>query len=159
MYQYGFRLLVARLKILHPPGSFRVSLAWVALLEGERMQKAYQGWVFEEGIRGHLLCIQHLWTEDEFQSRSRSLLTLWSAKVIRGTNKITTVRKTLLHSSPLQHAQRGLRDVMFRVRKIHKYTFLGRASLLIWHRLAVGTRKELGMSEELKVFEARTHLK
>lgn len=45
----------------------------------------------------------------------------------------------------------------FRVRKIHKYTFLGRALRLIWHRLAVGTRKELGMSEELKVFEAWTH--
>lgn len=68
MYQYGFRLLVAALKILHPPGSLRVALAWVALLERERMQKAYQGWVFEEGIRGHLLCIQHLWTEDEFWS-------------------------------------------------------------------------------------------
>lgn len=66
-----------------------MAFAWVALLERDCTQKALQGWVFEERIRGHLLSGQQLWTEDEFQSWRRSLLTLWNGKVMRGTNKIT----------------------------------------------------------------------
>lgn len=160
MYQCGFRLLVAPLKILHPPGSFRVALPWVALLERDHMQKAYQGRYLKWEVREYLLCIQQLWAEDEFQSRSQSLLTLWSGKITRGTNRTATIRKSSVTFITSTICTRRLLSCEIQSEKntwIH--LCLGRPHLLIWHRLAVRTRKELGMSEGLKMFEAWTHLK
>lgn len=75
-----------------------------------------------------------------------------------GTKNFTTVRKSAVTLISSATCTRGFQGVKFRVKKLHKYTSLGKAHLLIWHRLVVGTRKELCVSEELKMFEAWTHL-
>lgn len=48
-----------------------------------------------------------------------------------------------MHTEPFEKRNSELKN-------IYAYSSLGRANLLSWHRLAVGTRKEQGASEELK---------